>query len=73
MYQPILIQSENPKFLTHTLTGMETSLSSLCQAFLDFLHDPKLMRGIQAEIDVHFKSSQIITLHDKWVIIINNL
>lgn len=44
---------------------METSLESLSQAFLDFLHEPKLMSKIQAEIDAKFGSLHVFTLNDR--------
>jgi len=45
--------------------GMETSLSSLSQAFLDFLHDPLMVKQIQAEIDDNFEPNETISLKDR--------
>ncbi|KAF6034558.1 hypothetical protein EB796_007135 [Bugula neritina] len=47
------------------LGGMATSHSVLCQAFLDFLHEPDLQKRLQDEIDSQFEPSHIITLKDR--------
>lgn len=46
--------------------GMETSLSSLCQAFLDLLHDKALSKRIQSQIDANFEPGEQITLKDRY-------
>ncbi|XP_067943113.1 cytochrome P450 1A1-like [Watersipora subatra] len=45
--------------------GMETSLSSISQTFLDLLHDQQLQKRLQAELDSQFEPTQTITMKDK--------
>jgi len=45
--------------------GIETSHSVLCQAFLDFLHEPDLQKRLQDEIDSQFDSTHVIMLRDR--------
>jgi len=49
---------------------MATSHSVLCQAFLDFLHEPDLQKILQHEIDSQFEPSHIITLKDRYLVFI---
>ncbi|KAF6034847.1 hypothetical protein EB796_006847 [Bugula neritina] len=51
--------------LDFVVGGMETSQSDLCQALLDFLHEPDLQKRLQDEIDSQFEPSHIITLKDR--------
>jgi len=48
---------------------METSHSVLCQAFLDFLHEPDLQKRLQDEIDSLFEPCHIITLKDRYLVL----
>jgi len=48
---------------------MEASQSDLCQALLDFLHEPDLQKRLQDEIDSQFEPSHIITLKDRYLIL----
>jgi len=50
------------------LVGMETSHTVLCQAFLDFFHEPNLQKRLQDEIDSQFEPSHIITLKDRYLV-----
>jgi len=45
---------------------METSHPVLCQAFLDFLHEPDLQKRLQDEIDSQFEPFHVITLQDRY-------
>ncbi|XP_067942629.1 cytochrome P450 1A2-like [Watersipora subatra] len=51
--------------LNFVSAGLETSGRSLCQIFLDLLHDPTLQKRLQAEIDSQFELTHTITLKDK--------